>query len=244
MPVILPVVVICGLIVKDNFSTAAILFLISFALLFLGRVPLSKLFSVVFAGILLFVMAVGLHKALPDLNILPRYETWMNRITNRYEDNANIDAPGNLQANNAKQAIALGGLTGQGIGKGKVKEFIPEAYADFYFASFVEEFGSIAAILLVLFYLILLYRIMRIALQAESLFETYLCLGIGILLLSQATVNMMVCTGIFPVTGQNMPFLAMGGSAMIMACIGIGIVQGIAQKQMTATKSTKETVFA
>lgn len=242
LPVILPVVVICGLIVKDNFSTAAILFMICFVLLFLGKVPFSKLFSVVFAGILLFVMAVGLHKALPDLNILPRYETWMNRITNRYENNADIDAPGNLQANNAKQAIALGGLTGQGIGKGKVKEFIPEAYADFFYASFVEEFGSMAAVILILFYLILLYRIIRIALRASSLFETYLCLGIGILLLSQATVNMMVCTGIFPVTGQNMPFLAMGGSAMIMACIGIGIVQGVAQKQLAA--SSNESVLA
>jgi cell division protein FtsW len=77
---------------------------------------------------------------------------------------------------------------------------------------------------------------MRIALKATNLFETYLCLGIGILLLSQAAVNMMVCTGIFPVTGQNMPFLAMGGSAMIMACVSIGIVQGIAAKQ----ESTKQ----
>lgn len=243
-PVILPVVVICGLIVKDNFSTAAILFLICFALLFLGKVPISRLLSVVFAGVLLFFMAVGLHKALPEMNILPRYETWMNRITNRYENNADIDAPGNLQANNAKQAIALGGVIGQGIGKGKVKEFIPEAYADFFYASFVEEFGSLAAVILVLFYLILLYRIMRIALKADNLFETYLCLGIGILLLSQATVNMMVCTGIFPVTGQNMPFLAMGGSAMIMACVGIGIVQGVAQKQMSDAETSNESVFA
>lgn len=243
-PVIFPVVVICGLIVKDNFSTAAILFLICFVLLFLGRVPISRLLSVVFAGVMLFVMAVGLHKALPEMNILPRYETWMNRITNRYENNADIDAPGNLQANNAKQAIALGGMIGQGIGKGKVKEFIPEAYADFFYASFVEEFGSLAAVILVLFYLILLYRIMRIALKADNLFETYLCLGIGILLLSQATVNMMVCTGIFPVTGQNMPFLAMGGSAMIMACVGIGIVQGIAQKQMSDAEISNESVLA
>jgi cell division protein FtsW len=244
LPVMVPIVIICGLIVKDNFSTAAILFMISFMLLFLGRVPFSKLFSVIFAGILLFVMAVGLHKALPDLNILPRYETWMNRITNRYENADDIDAPGNLQAKSAEQAIYSGGLFGQGIGKGKVKEFIPEAYADFFFASFVEEFGSFSAIILVLLYLIMLYRIMRIALRAEQLFETYVCLGIGILLLSQAAVNMMVCTGIFPVTGQNMPFLAMGGSAMIMACVAIGIVQGVAQKQEEKSSVESEPVFA
>lgn len=244
LPVMAPIVIICGLIVKDNFSTAAILFMISFTMLFLGRVPFSKLFSVIFAGVLLFIMAIGLHKALPDLNILPRYETWVNRFTNRYENNQDIDSPGNLQANNAEQAIYLGGFLGQGIGKGKVKEFIPEAYADFFYASFVEEFGSFSAVILILFYLILLYRIMRIALRSNQLFETYVCLGIGILLLSQAAVNMMVCTGIFPVTGQNMPFLAMGGSAMIMACIGIGIVQGVAQKQEEKASVESESVFA
>ncbi|MNJ82763.1 Lipid II flippase FtsW [compost metagenome] len=244
LPIMAPIVIICGLIVKDNFSTAAILFMISFTLLFLGRVPFSKLFSVIFAGVLLFVMAIGLHKALPDLNILPRYDTWMNRISNRYENSGDIDQAGNLQANNAEQAIYLGGFLGQGIGKGKVKEFIPEAYADFFYASFVEEFGSFSAVILVLFYLILLYRIMRIALRSDQLFETYVCLGIGILLLSQAAVNMMVCTGIFPVTGQNMPFLAMGGSAMIMACIGIGIVQGVAQKQEEKSSVESESVFA
>ncbi|WP_300661467.1 FtsW/RodA/SpoVE family cell cycle protein [Fluviicola sp.] len=244
LPIMAPIVIICGLIVKDNFSTAAILFMISFTMLFLGRVPFSKLFSVIFAGILLFVMAIGLHKALPDLNILPRYDTWMNRISNRYENSGDIDQAGNLQANNAEQAIYLGGFLGQGIGKGKVKEFIPEAYADFFYASFVEEFGSFSAVILVLFYLILLYRIMRIALRSDQLFETYVCLGIGILLLSQAAVNMMVCTGIFPVTGQNMPFLAMGGSAMIMACIGIGIVQGVAQKQEEKSSVESEGIFA
>ncbi|MBP5982832.1 MAG: FtsW/RodA/SpoVE family cell cycle protein [Fluviicola sp.] len=231
-PVMLPIIVICGLIVKDNFSTAAILFMISFTLLFVGRVPIIKLTSVIAGGVLLFMMIVGVHKALPDLNILPRYETWVNRFNNKLEGNSDIDAAGNLQANNAEQAIYLGGILGQGIGKGKVKEFIPEAYADFFYASFVEEFGLIAAIILILFYLILFYRIMRIALKSDKLFETYLSIGIGILLLSQATVNMMVCTGIFPVTGQNMPFLAMGGSAMIMACISIGIVQSIACRQL------------
>ena len=231
-PVMLPIIVICGLIVKDNFSTAAILFMISFTLLFVGRVPIIKLTSVIAGGVLLFMMIVGVHKALPDLNILPRYETWVNRFNNKLEGNSDIDAAGNLQANNAEQAIYLGGILGQGIGKGKVKEFIPEAYADFFYASFVEEFGLIAAIVLILFYLILFYRIMRIALKSDKLFETYLSIGIGILLLSQATVNMMVCTGIFPVTGQNMPFLAMGGSAMIMACISIGIVQSIACRQL------------
>ena len=78
-----------------------------------------------------------------------------------------------------------------------------------------------------------MYRIIQIGLKSEKLFETYLCVGIGILILIQASVNMLVCTGVFPVTGQNMPLLAMGGSALIMTCVAIGIVQSIARRQMS-----------
>ena len=137
----------------------------------------------------------------------------------------------NAQAMNAKLAIYNGGVFGQGVGDGKLKEYLPEAYADFYYSSFVEEFGLVSSFFLVLLYLILLFRIFQIGLKSESMFETYVCIGIGVLLLIQASVNMLVCTGVFPVTGQNMPLLAMGGSALIMTCVALGIVQSIANKQ-------------
>ena len=125
-----------------------------------------------------------------------------------------------------------------------MKEYTPEAYADFYYASFVEEFGLLSAIILMFLYLILLYRIIRIGLRSDKLFETYACLSIGILLLTQASVNMLVCTGVFPVTGQNMPLLAMGGSALIMTCLAIGIVQSIAYRQEKEQKEVQDNEFA
>ena len=79
---------------------------------------------------------------------------------------------------------------------------------------------------------------MRIGLSSKKLFESYICIGIGILILSQAAVNMLVCTGMFPVTGQNMPLLAMGGSAMIMTCLALGMVQSIAYNQQKETGET------
>lgn len=229
IPVILPVVLICGLILKDNFSTAAILFSICLALLFLGRFPFSRIFALIGGGIGLLFFVVLIHKAIPDLNLFPRYETWENRILNRVNDDENVIA--NSQSLNAELAIYSGSVFGKGVGDGELKSFIPEAYADFYYASFVEEFGLISSFVLIMLYLILLYRIMRIGLNSKNTFETYVCVGIGILLISQATVNMLVCTGIFPVTGQNMPLLAMGGSALIMTCMEIGIVQAIAANQ-------------
>ena len=237
-PLMIPIFVICGLIVKDNFSTAAILFFICLLLLFLGKIPFGKIALVVGGGIVSLGIVISIHKALPELNLLPRYDTWENRITNSMDDSGeNLMA--NAQALNAQLAIFSGGITGQGVGDGKLKEYLPEAYADFYYSSFVEEFGVIAAFVLILMYLILLFRIIKIGLNSENLFETYACIGIGILLLIQASVNMLVCTGIFPVTGQNMPLLAMGGSALIMTCVALGIVQSIAYKQ---TKSSDKEV--
>ena len=242
-PVVLPIVVICALIVKDNFSTAAILFGVSLMLLFLGRVPFFKIFALIGGGVLLLVFIVLVHKAAPELNLLPRYQTWENRIINQISDEENVIE--NAQANNAQLAIYNGGpLLGRGVGNGKLKEFIPEAYADFYFASFVEEFGLISSIVLILIYLILLYRIMRIGLNSKKMFETYACIGIGMLMLSQATVNMLVCVGIFPVTGQNMPLLAMGGSALMMTCFALGIVLSIsAQQQKVVAKEEDELIL-
>ena len=241
-PIIFPIIVICGLILKDNFSTAAILFAICLTLLFIGRVPFSKIALTIGAGVLLVAMVIGLHVAAPELGLLPRYETWKNRILNKMENDE--DVLSNAQAMNAELGIYNGSVFGQCVGDGKLKEYTPEAYADFYYASFVEEFGLISAVILVLLYLILFYRILKIGLSSDRLFETYACLSIGILLLTQASVNMLVCTGIFPVTGQNMPLLAMGGSALIMTCVAIGIVQSIAYRMEKTKKSTNATTNA
>ncbi|MEX1190693.1 MAG: FtsW/RodA/SpoVE family cell cycle protein [Brumimicrobium sp.] len=227
-PVVFPIILICALIAKDNFSTAAIIFAVSLMLLFIGRVPLGKIFSFIGSGVLLLGVFVLTHLALPALNLLPRFDTWMSRFFKAYgEGGGSIE---NMQAINAQLAIHNGGYTGVGVGDGDLKHYTPEAYADFFYSSFVEEFGLISAVLLIFLYLILFYRVLRIGLNADKLFETYLAIGIGLMLLSQATINMLVCTGLMPVTGQNMPFLAMGGSAMIMSCISLGIVLSIAHK--------------
>lgn len=239
-PVLWPVVIISALIFKDNFSTSALIFMICLILMFIGNVPFTKLLSILVAGVAMALLAIALQKAVPELNILPRLQTWENRIFNKLEGNQDLQS--NAQSNNAKLAIFNGSVFGKGVGDGQLKEYLPEAYADFYFASFVEEFGIVSAIFLMLLYLILLFRIIRIGLRSESLFETYASLGIGILLLTQASVNMLVCTGVFPVTGQNMPLLAMGGSALIMTCVSIGIIQSFAYKQekQKETKLTNE----
>ncbi len=243
IPVIAPIFIICLLILKDNLSTALMLFSISFMLLFIARFPWRKLFLImlsIFASILMFI---SVQEAFPDLQ-LSRYQTWKARIVRLLEQKQDPGASKveNAQANNAKLAIFNGSLIGQGVGDGRLKSYIPEAYADFYFASFIEEFGLFSGFFLAFTYIVLLLRIFRVAFKTEVLFESYLCLGIGIHLLMQASINMLVCVGFVPVTGQNMPFLAMGGSALIMACVSIGIVQSIARNnnKLTATATSFE----
>ncbi len=240
LPIMIPVLVICGLILKDNFSTAAMLFLLSMAMLFIGKVPFLKLTTIASIGIGLVGIIILIHLSVPQLNLLPRYDTWVNRFNQRIEnDMGNI---ANAQANNAQLAIHNGSVFGQGVGDGKLKEYLPEAYADFYYASFVEEFGLASSIFLVLLYLVLLLRIIKISLKTDDLFQTYASMGIGVHLLTQASINMLVCTGVFPVTGQNMPFLAMGGSALIMACISIGVVQSFSY-HLQKKKTEEQGVF-
>lgn len=228
-PMAFAVLIIVGLIVKDNFSTAALLMVICLVLMFVGGVPWQKMSGLLLVLVGLFAITVALHKTFPDANLLNRYDTWEKRIlTKAADEKVVLD---NIQSMNAELAIHNGGLTGQGPGKGRLKLYTAEAYADFFYASFVEEFGLFGGLFLVFIYMILLFRIIRIGLKSERLFETYVAIGIGLIIMTQAAVNMMVCTGIFPVTGQNMPILSLGGSALVMVCVSLGIIQSIARTQ-------------
>lgn len=205
--------------------------------MFIGRMPFKMLAA--FAGLLVgaFLLVVVAHKTFPDANILNRYDTWEKRILNKTADEKPV--LDNIQSLNAELAIHNGGILGQGVGKGQLKRYTAEAYADFFYASFVEEFGLVGGAMLVFAYLILLFRIIRIGLKAERLFETYMVLGIGLLIMTQATINTFVCTGLFPVTGQNMPILSLGGSALVMVCLSLGIVQSVARSQQIEKETSK-----
>lgn len=226
LPIIIPVIVICGLILPENFSTAAMMFLICFLMMFFGRVQFKHLMLIVGAGVALFLILVLISKALPD--VLPRLETWVNRLMNWGDANP-ADA---WQVNNATGAIYNGSFIGVGPGNGTLKTILPQAYADFIYASFIEEFGLIGGILLVLLYLIFFYRTIRIASKSEKVFGTFMVVGLGLHLLMQAFINMSVCTKLVPVTGQNMPLLSMGGTSTWFTCIAIGIILSVSRSAM------------
>jgi cell division protein FtsW len=223
LPILIPVVLVCGLILPENFSTAALLFGLCLLMMFFGRVPFKYLLAIVGGAVAVFALMVLLASAYPKL--LPRLDTWTSRMTGY----GSGDPAKEYQQNNAQTAIYDGGILGKGPGNGQQKTILPQAYADFIYAAFIEEFGSIGGLLLLLLYLIFLYRTIRIASRCEKIFGTLMVVGLGLNILFQAYVNMAVSTKLVPVTGQNMPLLSMGGTSTWFTCIAIGIILSVAR---------------
>jgi cell division protein FtsW len=234
LPILIPVGLICALILPANFSTAALTFLLVLIMFFIGQVPWRQIGIIVGSAVVGFLLLIALAKINPDL--LPRLDTWMNRFSNH----ASEDPKEQWQINNAEMAIYNGKFFGTGPGNGQLKHALSQAYADFVFASFVEEFGLPGAVLLVLLFLIFFYRAIRIAIKCEKNFGSFLVMGLALNLLLQAIVNMAVCTKLLPVTGQNMPLISMGGTSTWFTCLSIGIILSVSRSVYQDEEVTTE----
>ena len=122
------------------------------------------------------------------------------------------------------------------------KHFLPEAYSDFIFAIIVEEYGLIGGIFLVFIYLLLLYRCIKIVINAPKAFGAFLAVGLGVSLVLQAMINMAVAVGLFPVTGVTLPLVSMGGSSVVFTSIAFGIILSVSRN--TELKEGQEELIA
>jgi cell division protein FtsW len=234
----LPVVVICALILPANFSTAALLFTTCLILMFIGRVPFAHIAKVMGLAVCGFLLLIALGHAFPDT--LPRLKTWENRIVRFFQGEEEQDPDKNYQANHAKIAIATGGFVGKGAGNSSERNFLPHPYSDFIFAIIVEEYGSIiGGIGIVLLYLILLFRGVRVATKTPKQFGTLLAFGISFSLIFQGLINMAVAVNLFPVTGQPLPFMSMGGTSLLFSSISVGIILSVSKETETESDETE-----
>ncbi|MEW6469789.1 MAG: FtsW/RodA/SpoVE family cell cycle protein [Bacteroidota bacterium] len=220
---LLPIGIICGLIFPANFSTAALLFFVCFLLMFIGKVPMKYLLSILGGGIVFIGLLALLIAKFPDA--VPRGQTWKSRI----ESFASGSAEENYQAEQAKIAIGTSGIIGKGPGGSTQRGFLPQASSDFVFAILIEEYGLAAGGLIVLLYLILFFRGIRIAQNSEKVFGTLMVFGLCFSLVFQAMVNMGVAVNLFPVTGQPLPFISMGGTSIWFTSITIGIILSVSR---------------
>ncbi len=226
LPVMIPVLAVCMLILPANFSTAAVLFTTCLFLMFIGRVNMKYIFIMLGTGLLLLSIFVSI--ALLSKNP-GRVGTWKNRVENFMKE----DGDGNYQSQQAKIAIATGGLKGKGPGHSTQRNFLPHPYSDFIYAIIVEEYGLAGGVLVVTLYIILFYRCVRIAYKSPRAFATLLSVGCGFSLIFQAMINMAVAVNLFPVTGQPLPLVSMGGTSILFTGIAVGIILSISRESET-----------
>jgi cell division protein FtsW len=223
LPIVAPVGIICLLILPSNFSTAAILFMTCFVLMFIGRMNAKHLLLLIGSGIVVGLVIIVMVFNFP--NAIPRGATWKARIENFSKG----DSESNFQAEQAKIAIATGGIMGKGPGNSMQRNFLPQASSDFIFAIVIEEWGLVSAVIIVFLYLILLFRGVKIANKSERTFGSLLAIGLTFSLVFQAMINMAVAVNLFPVTGQPLPLVSMGGTSIWFTSIAIGMILSVSR---------------
>jgi cell division protein FtsW len=231
IPVLIWCGIICGLIALTNLSTAILLFATCMLIMFIGRVPVKYLAMLVLIGLLVGAAA---------LKFGVRGETAKNRILSFINGN---ELP--FQAKHGRIAVATGGLFGKGPGNSEQRNILPHPYSDFVYAIVIEEYGLIGGVVVLILYLILLHRGMKAAYNSERAFGGLLSAGLSFDLVCQALVNMGVVVGLGPITGQPLPLISMGGTAMVFTGLSVGIILSVSRgeqeenwgKQVSADES-------
>jgi cell division protein FtsW len=220
-----PVAIICGLILPENLSTAMMIFGISLIIMFIGRVPFKFLLAYVGMGVVAVILFALVLTVVSKDN---RVQVWKNRIEHFFS--GEVDADGDYQSNQAKIAISTGGLFGKAPGKSTQRNMLPQSNSDFIFAIIIEEYGLIfGAIPLVLAYMILLFRGITIAKKCETAFPAFLVMGLIVMMVVQAILNMLVAVGLFPVTGQTLPMVSWGRTSVLMMSFSIGAILSVSR---------------
>jgi cell division protein FtsW len=228
--VLAPLIVICSLILPNNFSTSALIFLNGLVLMFVAKVNIKYIVSIIGLGIFGALFIYGIAKISPEISnkIMPRSATWISRVDSYFNTKEVRKLDQDYQQQQALVAIYNGGFSGVGPGKSTQRNILPYSSSDFIFAIMVEEYGLLlGAIFPMLLYLILFYRALRIATKIASVFGGLICIGLMFSLVFQAFVNMLVSVGVLPVTGQTLPLISMGGTSILFTCITLGIILSV-----------------
>ncbi len=242
IPVMAPVVITCALIAPANLSTALLLGASCMVLLFIGRVKTKHILMTIGLALvpIVFLVAAAMirHGKAPADDtvgvkksssvITGRVDTWIGRMESFIYGSKEADNDA-YQVNQAKIAIAKGGVLGVGPGNSTTRDYLPQAYNDFIYAIIIEEYGLLGGAFIMFIYLVFLYRCIRIFKRCPFAFGAFLALGLSFTLAIQAVANMAVTVNLFPVTGVTLPLVSMGGTSFIFTCLAIGIILSVAR---------------
>lgn len=241
-------VVVCSLLLfSQGLTNTLLLMTISMGMMLVGGIGWKKLGKVFLIYLILGCIGVSVKvlmgkstEATPEDYELARINqtevvksekgnrafTWYARI----KRHARLDKTGDVIDDENKQeqlsfiAQARGGLTGAGIGHSRENSRLPLAFSDYIFAIIVEELGAIAAIFVMVFYLFLLGRAGRLAMQFQSTLPTLLVIGCALVICIQALFHICIVTGVFPVSGQPLPLISKGGTSILATSLALGVM--------------------
>ena len=225
----LPIILVVGLILPSNFSTALLIFIMSTMIIFIAGYKLKHLTVLFFLFIFLISSFLYAVNKFPDI-IPNRVDTWTNRIENFV--NNDIDDTSNYQINRAKAAIANGKIFGVGAGKSSMKYILPQSTSDFIFSIIAEEYGIIVSLIILLLYVVLLFRIIITSYRSETKFGQLVSVAVGIPVVFQAFTNMAVAVQLIPVTGQPLPLVSTGGTSIWITFLAMGILLSVSKNNL------------
>ncbi len=232
LPIIVPIILICGLIVPNNLSTGALLFGTTFLMMFIGRISLKYAFMLIFFGAVTFGIIYFIGLQFPEY---VRVETWMSRVHEfLYSD-------GEYQVQQSKIAIASGEWFGVGPGNSIQRNILPYAYADFIYAIICEEYGLIGGFAIIGLFLWLLLRSVRLVTRSPKTFGAILAMGLTLNIVVQAFANIAVSVQLVPATGLTFPLISMGGTSFLFTCISLGIILSVSRFVEEAYEEKKKT---
>ena len=227
LPVLFYIILITALVAfQPNLSTSLIIFGSCMLLLFVSPVKLKHMIITVLLMIPFIIVFIVSNEY----------------MLNRLSDYSEYASGKGTEKQLAQAIIGLGngGIIGVGAGNSYQKEyFLPEAYGDFIFAIVGEEYGFIGATVLIIIFVILIFRGYKVAKETDDDFGKYIAFGITTIVALYSFVNISVATGIIPTTGVTIPFVSYGGTALVINCIGIGILLNISSHR-GQQKSQKE----
>lgn len=232
------VVIVCGLIAPENFSTAAILGTVIVAMMFIGRIPKDLMFKSFLALLAVGAVMVTMMFTIKESTLnkkIPfghRMTTWKHRILEFGKDENKFTSAyvfDNAQVAHANMAVANSNIIGRGPGNSVERDFLSHAESDFIFSIIVEELGILGAMFILFLYITLLVRAGKISRKCQRFFPAFLVLGVGIMLTLQAIVHMGVAVNLFPVTGQPLPFISRGGTSILFSSLYIGVILSVSR---------------
>lgn len=233
------IVLVVAFVLPENFSTAALLFVACYLMLFFGGVDRRRWWAVL--AILVVGAAIGLGVAVnrfksseesgkaeqprKEQQLIQRSSTWGHRLQTYFED---PDPTVITQENMARMAIARGGVFGKGPGNTIYARLMTQSHNDFIYAIIIEETGLVGGVIVLVLYSFFFFRCMRLAWRSKGRFGALIVAGLGTMIYFQAMANMGVAVGVLPVTGQTLPFISYGGTAYLFLSLGLGIIQSVA----------------